>query len=309
MKHAAFEITVPATSANLGPGFDSLGLALRLYNRVRVECAESTSVEIEGEGQGELPRDESNLMIRAATELAGQARQALPPLRWQAHHGIPLARGLGSSSAAIVAGLLAADAVLDLNLSRDRLVRIAAEIEGHPDNVAPALLGGLTICLPQSDPLTVLRLRPHRNLRMVLLIPDFQVSTDAARRVLPTQVPFRDAVFNLSRAAALAAALREGQWQILAEATQDRLHQPYRLPLMDGVVAVMRAVQETGSCGVALSGSGPTVAAFCEGPTVARQVAEVLKRAARRQGINARVLVRRPDLEGAVVRSLPAQVL
>ncbi|MCX7599283.1 MAG: homoserine kinase [Armatimonadetes bacterium] len=304
MKPEAFEIRVPATTANLGPGFDSLGLALRLYNRVRVAPAQETVLDIEGQGRDELPRDQTNLMIRAAAELARQVRKELPPLHWQARHSIPLARGLGSSSAAIVGGLLAADAVLDLNLPRHRLVHLAAEIEGHPDNVAPALLGGLTICLPQSDPIAVLRLRPHRNLRIVLLIPDFHISTEAARRVLPSQVPFQDAVYNLSRAAAVAAALRDGQWHILAQATQDKLHQPYRLPLMDGIVAVMRAVQELGKCGVALSGSGPTVSAFCEGQTMAKEIAEVMKTAARRQGIIARILVRRPDGYGALVRPL-----
>jgi len=304
MELKAFEIRVPATTANLGPGFDSLGLALSLYNRVRVAPAPATWVELEGEGHNELPRDETNLMLRAAAEMARQAGRELPPLHWQAQHRIPLARGLGSSSAAIVAGLLVANAVLELNRSREDLVRLAADIEGHPDNVAPALLGGLTICLPQSEPLAVLRLRPHRDLRVVLLIPDFPVSTEAARRVLPSRVPFRDAVFNLSRAAAVTAALREGRWDVLAEATDDRLHQPYRLPLMDGIVAVIRAVQETGKCGVALSGSGPTVAAFCPGRAKAKETAQIMKTAARRQGIQARVLIRRPDLKGAVVQPL-----
>lgn len=301
MSQEGFDIRVPATTANLGPGFDSLGLALRIYNRIRVTPAARNQVEIYGEGREELPRDETNLMLRAASELARQARRDLPPLKWQAYHRIPLARGLGSSSAAIVAGLLAADAMLGLGLSREHLVRLAAEIEGHPDNVAPALLGGLTICMPQSQPLAVMRLRPHRDLRIALLIPDFSVSTEAARRVLPTQVPFRDAVFNLSRAAAMAAALREGQWDILAEACGDRLHQPYRLPLMYGVVVVLRAAQQMGRCGAALSGSGPTIAAFCASRAAAQEIAEAMKTAARRQGIKARALVRRPDLNGAVV--------
>ncbi len=299
MNRVAFEITVPATTANLGPGFDSLGLALRLYNRVRVEPALHTGVDISGEGRDELPRDDANLMLRAAAELGRRAGRELPPLRWGARHRIPLARGLGSSSAALVAGLLAADAVLGLRTGREELVRIAAELEGHPDNVAPALLGGLTICLPGSEPLVVARLRPHRDLRVALLIPDHQVSTRRARRMLPKRVLHADAVFNLARAAAMVAGLREGRWDVLGEATRDRLHQPYRLSLMPKAEAVMAAALEAGAAVVTLSGSGPTVAAFCAGQ--GRAVAAAMAEAAAREGLDARTTVRRPDSAGARV--------
>jgi homoserine kinase len=206
---------------------------------------------------------------------------------------------LGSSSAAIVAGLLAADAVLHLALPRTRLVEIAAEIEGHPDNVAPALLGGLTVCLSGTSSLKVARLDPHPELRIVLLIPQFPITTESARQVLPACVAYEDAVFNLSRSAATVAALHEGLWPLLGEATRDRLHQPYRLPLMPGVDKVMEAAAEAGAYGVALSGSGPTVAAFCTAGT--GRIARAMLRAAKTAGMSATAVVTIPDLHGATV--------
>jgi len=298
MSHS-YSLRVPASTANLGPGFDCLGLALKLYNYVRVRPAERTSVLLSGHGGQELPRDESNLMLRSAAELARRAGRQLPPLAWEAHHDLPLARGLGSSSAAIVAGVLVADAVLGLGLPRRELVRVAAEIEGHPDNVAPALLGGLTICLPGSEPLQVGRIEPHPDLRVVLLLPHFQISTAEVRQVLPQSVPYADAVFNLSRAAAVVAALREGQWELLGQAMEDRLHQPYRLPLMPGVAEVMQVAREAGAHGVALSGSGPTVAAFCTDRASA--VARTMLEAAGRLQMPASALVAAPELQGAGV--------
>jgi homoserine kinase len=301
------EVIVPATTANLGPGFDCLGLALQMYNRVRVRPASQCRVEISGQGEQDLPRDESNLMLRAAALLATRAGRRLPPLAWQAHHDIPLARGLGSSAAAIVAGLLVADAVLELQLSRQELLQMAAEIEGHPDNVAAAFLGGLTICLPAAEPVEVIRVEPHPDLTVVLCIPDFRVSTEDARRVLPRQVSFADAVFNLARTAGMVAALQGGLWALLGECTRDRLHQPFRLPLMAGVETILAAAVEAGAWGAALSGSGPTVAAFCaRGPGRAspEQVAAALQAAVERVGLAATVAVAAVDRAGARLRRL-----
>ncbi len=267
-----------------------------------VRPAAKPSLRIAGHGRDELPRGDDNLMLRSAAELARRAGRALPPLAWRAHHDVPLARGLGSSSTAIVAGLLAADSLLDLTLSRDELVRLAADLEGHPDNVAPALLGGLTLCLPGAEPLQVARLDPHPDLRIVLLMPQFQVSTHDARRVMPAQVPLADAVFNLSRAAAMVAALREGLWPLLGEATRDRLHQPYRLPLMPGVDRVMEAARQAGAHGAAVSGSGPSVAAFCT--DAAPRVARAMLQAASGAGMAATVALAGLDLRGARVRAL-----
>ncbi len=302
MASGAIEITVPATTANLGPGFDSLGLALDLYNRVRVEPAAEPSLEITGHGCGDLPRDATNLMLRAAAELAGRAGRELPPARWIAHHDIPLSRGLGSSSAAIVAGLLAANELLEIGLPRAELVQLAAEIEGHPDNVAPALLGGLTVCLPESRPLRVLRLVPHPDLRVVLCIPAARIATEAARRVLPEAVPFADAVFNISRAAGMVAALAEGIWDALAECSRDRLHQPHRLKLIAAGERLMAAAVEAGAHAAVVSGSGPTIAAFAT--SRAGAVARAMLAAARHAGVQACAVIAAVDVEGARVKRL-----
>jgi homoserine kinase len=299
MKKRVFEIKVPATTANLGPGFDSLGLAMRIYNRVTVTVGGEEGMEIEGFGADELPRDESNLMVKSAMALAEREGRALPAMHWKAQHDIPLARGMGSSSAAIVAGLMAADAALGLRTSRGVLTHLAADIEGHPDNVAPALVGGLTICMPGSEPMEVVRVRPLEALRLALLVPDYQLSTESMRRVLPREVAFVDAVFNLSRSAAMVAALEHGLWTTLKEACRDRLHQPQRMELMGGMKAIFAAAYEAGAHGVAVSGSGPTAVAFCTDR--AEEVAQAMLEAAKGAGVDAETRVTQPDLDGATV--------
>jgi len=299
MKKRVFEIKVPATTANLGPGFDSLGLAMRIYNRVTVTIGGEEGMEIEGFGADELPRDESNLMVNSAMALAEREGQALPAMHWKAQHDIPLARGMGSSSAAIVAGLMAADAALGLRTSRGVLTHLAADIEGHPDNVAPALVGGLTICMPGSEPMEVVRVRPLEALRLALLVPDYQLSTESMRRVLPREVAFVDAVFNLSRSAAMVAALEHGLWSTLKEACRDRLHQPQRMELMGCMKAIFAAAYEAGAHGVAVSGSGPTAVAFCTDR--ADEAAQAMLEAAKGAGVDAETRVTQPDLDGATV--------
>ncbi len=299
MKTRVFEIRVPATTANLGPGFDSLGLAMRVYNTVTVTVGGEEGMEITGIGAEGFPRDGNNLMVRSAMILAERAGRTLPPLHWHAVNGIPPARGMGSSSAAIVSGLLAADAALDLKLGRDDLVRIAAEIEEHPDNVAPALRGGLTICMPESRPLQIVCVRPDRRLRLALLVPDYQLSTDRMRQVLPKTVPYADAVFNLGRSAAMVAALEHGIWGVLRQACEDRLHESQRLHLVRGRSEAAAAAYNVGALGVALSGSGPTIVALCT--SEADEVAAAMLAAMESLGVAATTIVTQPDLDGATV--------
>lgn len=303
MDNFTLDIRVPATTANLGPGFDSLGLAMQIYNSVTVEVGGQPGIEITGFGVDELSRDEGNLMVRSAIHLARLADKYLPPMHWRAHHDIPLERGMGSSSAAIVAGLLATDAALGLHVHRTNLAAMAADIEGHPDNVTPALLGALTLCMPGSQPLAAVRVRPHADLRLVLLMPGYRLSTGRARQVLPAEVPFADAVFNLSRSAAMVAVLEHGTWPLLHEACRDRLHQPYRLPLITGMEAIFDAAYRAGAHGVALSGSGPTAVAFCTDD--AEAVAAAMVDAARAEGVQAEARVTQPDLDGATVARRP----
>ncbi len=261
-RHDLVRVRIPASTANLGPGFDCLGLALDIYNTVELSLAVATTVEITGEGQGQLALGPSNLILQAADRLAEQTGQQVPGWHLRQHNRIPLARGLGSSSAAIVGGLIAANELLEGGLDRQQLLEIATEIEGHPDNVAPALFGGLTACCVEAEDVCCVRLDAPRELDIGVVIPRFEVSTQQARQVLPEQVSFDDAVFNLSRAACTLAALVAGRWEVLSAVMKDRLHQPHRASLIPGMEEVIAAAEKAGAHGAALSGSGPTVVAF-----------------------------------------------
>jgi homoserine kinase len=253
---------VPATTANLGPGYDCLGLALELHNEVTLSLAEQTDVTIEGQGADTLPSDASHLVFEAARAAAASAGQDLPTLALHQVNRIPLARGLGSSSAAIVGGIVACSHLLSLGLSDREMLDVAARVEGHPDNVAPALLGGLTVCCVAGGRVVFERLSVAPGLNCVLAIPDHEVKTRDARRVLPQTVSHADAVFNLSRSSLVVAALVGGDFDLLTEAMRDRLHQPYRAPLVPGMQQAIDAALSAGACGACLSGSGPSVAAF-----------------------------------------------
>ena len=261
-RHDLATVRVPATTANLGPGFDCLGLALDIYNTVELSLAVETTVQITGEGQGQLSLGLNNLVLRAADRLAEQVESEVPGWHLRQHNEIPLARGLGSSSAAIVGGLIAANELLQASFDRQQLLGIAAEIEGHPDNVGPALYGGLTACCVEAGDVRCIRLDAPRELDIGVVIPHFEVSTQRAREVLPEQVSFDDAVFNLSRTAGTLAALVAGRWEVLSTVMKDRLHQPHRASLVPGIEEVIAAAEEAGAHGAALSGSGPTVVAF-----------------------------------------------
>ncbi|NMD42271.1 MAG: homoserine kinase [Firmicutes bacterium] len=258
------KVSVPATSANLGPGFDSIGLALQIYNELTLSVAAGPhpAVEITGEGAGLLPEDGSHLSLRAADALFEAA--GLPPPIWRLrqHNRIPPASGLGSSAAAIVGGLFAANAFLPEPFSREQLLELAIALEGHPDNVAPALCGGMVICGRDHERWRTLHALPAPGLRLLLALPESTFSTAGARRVLPEQVPRSDAVFNLGRAAALTAALITGDEAPLSWACEDRLHQPYRLPLIRGAGAALEAARRAGAGGAALSGAGPSIIAL-----------------------------------------------
>jgi len=261
-RHNSVTVRVPASTANLGPGFDCLGLALEVYNTVELSLAVETTVQVTGEGQGYLPLGRSNLVLQAADRIAEQAGQQVPGWHLRQHNEIPLARGLGSSSTAIVGGLIAANELLQAGLDRQQLLQIATEIEGHPDNVGPALYGGLTACCVELEDVCCIKLDAPTQLDIGVVIPRFKIDTRQAREVLPEQVPFEDAVFNVSRAACTLAALVAGRWEKLSAVMKDRLHQPARAPLIPGMEEVISAAEEAGAHGAALSGSGPTIVAF-----------------------------------------------
>lgn len=256
------KITIPATTANLGPGFDCLGLALGLYNRVEFREAETgLSVLVEGEGADKIPADESNLVIQAAEYLFRHIGRRPAGLKVVQENKIPVGSGLGSSASAVIAGLLGANGLMGDPLSRSEILALAVEIEGHPDNVAPALFGGLVLTILDGGRLFSEHI-PMPDMRVVIVLPDFALPTAEARAVLPKSVPMADAVFNIGRSALLVRALTEGDFGRLAVAMKDRIHQPYRLPLIPGLVEAFSAVREAGASAAALSGAGPSLIAF-----------------------------------------------
>ena len=252
-------VRVPATSANLGPGFDCLGLALELCNEVTADTDAPPGVSWEGEGTGELPTDGSDMVSRAiAFALERSDAPPPPPVAIHARNAIPLERGLGSSSAAAVAGIVLAGALTGRDPAPDRVFDLASAFEGHPDNAAAAVFGGVTIAAGAGPPV---RLDPHPGLRPVVLVPGrVRLATDRARRALPGTVPMRDAVANLQHTALAVVALTRDP-ALLARALEDRLHQRARLALVPEVRAVFDRLREAG-VPVCVSGAGPSLLAF-----------------------------------------------
>jgi homoserine kinase len=257
-------IRVPSSTSNLGAGFDALGLALQFYLTLDVELADETSFTFSGEGAHELNSSaEDNLIHRAMRFIAGREGIELRPARFQVTNEIPLARGLGSSAAAIIAGFSAFEVVTGQRLSEQKLMNYATEMEHHSDNVTAALLGSFVVsCVDESQRVFAAKLNFPETIRAIVVIPNFKVRTEEARRVVPLTISRADAVFNIQRAALFVAALADGRGDLLGEAMRDRLHQPYRAPLVPGLAEILSLQQVPGLLGVALSGSGPTVFAL-----------------------------------------------
>jgi homoserine kinase len=294
-------VRVPATSANLGPGFDALGLALSLYNEVEASPAAATTVSIEGAGAGRLPTNEKNVVVRAirlAYEAGGHVAEG-----WTVRcvNRIPSARGLGSSAAAWVGGLAAGNALLGSQLDRAALLRLAARAEGHPDNVAAAVYGGLTVVAGEGDGVVALTLPVPASLVWVVLVPDVTSATSEARAVLPATVPRADAVFNVQRVALLLASLQQGRLDTLGAALDDRLHQPYRRRLFPWMPAVADAAREAGALGCVLSGAGPSLLAITADADVSQAVAAAMENALAQARVGGTARVLGVDTEGVVV--------
>jgi len=276
------EVTVPATSANLGPGFDTLGLALSVYDSLVVTELAPGELEIEvtGSGADEIPRDDSNLIVRTIAHVYADVDRPVPGLRIVADNGVPHGRGLGSSGAAVTAGILAAKGLLagDVEFTDADLLRLATEIEGHPDNVAPALFGGLTIAWMGENGPQHKKLLVHRGVSPLVLVPSYTMSTSAARSLQPPQVSTADAVFNVSRSALLIAALTQSP-ELLLDATADRLHQDYRAEAMPETQRLVQALRRAGFAAV-VSGAGPSVLVLADGPGSRQDAVEVANAAA-----------------------------
>ncbi|BCV21466.1 homoserine kinase [Moorella sp. Hama-1] len=292
-------VRVPATTANLGPGFDTLGMALELFDELLIEQATTPQIIISGEGEASIPRGPENIAYRAARAVFTRAGVPPVPLKLEMHNSIPVARGLGSSAAALVGAIVGTNALLGEPLRPAELVNLATSLEGHPDNVAPAILGGLVVSAREGDQVICRRLDLPAGLMTVVAIPQFSLSTRVSRGVLPASITLEDAVFNISRVALLLAAVAGGDLELMGKMMVDRLHQPYRLPLVPGMAGVFTAAREAGALAVTLSGSGPSVIAFCRGSQP--EVGPAMAAAFARQGVKCIVKELAPCNHGAVI--------
>ncbi|RPF43034.1 homoserine kinase [Thermodesulfitimonas autotrophica] len=294
-------VTVPATTANLGAGCDCAGLALALYNKVALTVAgEGLRITVKGEGEKNIPRDERNLVYQAARRVWNTTGFPVPAgVQITLENAIPVGAGLGSSAAAIIGGMLAANAAGGAKLTLQEVLDLAAALEGHPDNVAAALYGGAVVAVVEGKRVLTLRFPVAAELRAVVAVPAFSLPTAQSRRVLPPSYVREEVLFNVARAALLAGALACGRYDLLRVAMQDRLYQPYRAPLVPGLNEVLAAALKAGACGVALSGAGPAVVALTTQDAAA--VGDAMEAAFGAAGVQARVLILQPDAAGARV--------
>ena len=296
-------VKAPATTANMGPGYDCLGMALDVWNTIEVEVLDSGEpvVEVTGEGAGELGTGRDNLVYRSMEFLFQDAGQEMPLVRIRCDNAIPLARGMGSSAAAIAGGLVAANVICSQDYTSNDLLEMAATIEGHPDNVAAAVLGGMQLVISdkteEGSRLYAVSINVPPELHAVVFVPRVRIATKDARAVLPEKVTLADAVHNMGRIGLLVASMTTNHPEYLAIATQDLLHQPYRQPLFPAMKVIFKAALDAGALGVFLSGSGSTVLALTQGRemTVAYEMAE----AARQASVEGNVSVTQPTVRGA----------
>ncbi|MCX5787585.1 MAG: homoserine kinase [Elusimicrobia bacterium] len=300
LKPARVRVRVPATTSNLGAGFDVLGMALTLYNELEVSVRPGVPgcvVVVEGEGKGSLPADETNEVARVLG--LSSSRQ----VEIRQNNGIPVARGLGSSAAARLGAVLALRALEPGRKDDDWVLSRALSLEGHPDNVVPALLGGARLGLQDGGRVVNVPLRAPRDLAAVVCIPAFELSTEKARRILPRRVPRADAVFTSARVGLLVYAFERRQYQLLKTAMQDVLHQPYRRRLVPGMSEAIDAAYAAGAFGAALSGAGPSVFALAPKRSGA-SVGRAMEKAFHRRRVASRALTLGIDTRGATVTRL-----
>ncbi len=294
-------IKVPASTTNLGPGYDCLGLALKLYNYIEFERLQRGKTQLiwQGEQKHVVRSHTENLVLRAAREIFDLCGVRPPGLRVTLRLNIPVARGLGSSATAIIAGMVAANELCGNRIPREKLLVQIAKFEGHPDNVTACFLGGLTASTFSGDGLAIRKYRLRSALKVVVVVPSYGLETKKARAVIPKHVKHRDAVFNLSRVPLVIDRLVTGELSDLQCLMQDRLHQPYRKPLIKGYDRIVRAGLNAGASAVVLSGAGPSMVAFCTSNVeqVATSMGEILSAL----NISHYVLILSPDNRGTVV--------
>jgi homoserine kinase len=306
--NAGVRVKVPASTANLGPGFDSLGLAFDLYTWVEMRISDRETVfHLYGEQLADkgIPCDKTNLVYKVAQQVFDKAGIRIPELEVSMYSDIPLTRGLGSSASAIVGALLAANALAGSPLTAWELFQMASSIEGHPDNVGASLFGGLVVAFWDGERAEHIKIEPDSRLEVLVAIPDFQLSTEKARHVLPKEVSMGDAVFNVGHSNLLVAALCSGRLDMIRHAMKDALHQPYRMALVPGMSEILRDAPDHGALGIALSGAGPTMLALSDRESGRQQELEdFLRNVFGSQGIGVETLWLKPDLAGPLVEVL-----
>jgi homoserine kinase len=305
MDFKSVKVLVPATTANLGPGFDCLALALDLWNEATFEPLENGyHVFNEGEGKDLLPGDEKNLIVQSALDLFRLFDNVPTGLKITCLNRIPLCSGFGSSAAAILLGLLGANEMIGRPLKPEELLKIASNREGHADNAAAALYGGLVVVIQEQDHLISKKFTLPL-LEVAAAIPEVDLPTHTARKALPAQLDYKDAVYNLGRTALVVEALRTGDLNLLGQVMHDRLHQPYRLPLIPGAEAAIAAALANGASAAALSGAGPGIVAFLEASSKQKEgVKESMVSAFENAGVKVRGYNLLISNEGARARSL-----
>jgi homoserine kinase len=297
-------VQVPAGTTNLGAGFDALGLALQLYLRIEIETSSGFRNEwvLTGEGATELPAREENLLWKVVRRVYEGEELPLPQVGLRIANEIPIARGLGSSAAAIVGGLGCFEALTERELSQEKFFRYAFEFERHPDNLTAARFGGFTVsCVNENEQVTLFRASMGSQLKILLTVPEFRLETERARAAIPQRLELRDAVFNIQRSSLVVAALLTSEFHFLREAMRDRIHQPCRAPLIPGLEEILQLNDEEipGLAGVCLSGAGPSVLAFAEDHLdhIYQRIAEIFSR----HGIASRPFELQIDNQGRTI--------
>jgi homoserine kinase len=275
-------IQVPASTTNLGAGFDTLGLALQLYLRIEIQLSGTPALHLvlEGEGSNELPADDNNLVYEVMRYVFQGESFSLPGVSMRIWNEIPVARGLGSSAAAIVAGISCFEALTGVELSPEKFFHYAFAFEKHPDNLTAARYGGFTIsCVDEQERVTFSKSAVSPGIKILVVVPEFQLQTEKARAAIPQTLPLHDSVFNVQRSSLTVAALLQGQFHLLRESLRDRLHQPFRAPLIPGFSEILELQDSKfpGLLGICLSGAGPSILAFAESNCagIYRQIAEI----------------------------------
>ena len=298
-------VRIPASTANLGPGFDSLGMALNVYAWIEMTVADKTRIHPLGEQMQGIATDKSNLVYRVAERVFKAAGISCPELEISMYSDIPLTRGLGSSASAIIGGMYAANALMDNVLSDDEIFQLATKLEDHPDNVGASLYGGIIVSFWDGERAECIRIEPDERLEMLAIIPDFHLATEKARHVLPEQVSMKDAVFNIGHSSLLVAALWTGNLPMIGKAMKDLLHQPYRCPLIPGMEAILREADKHGALGIALSGAGPTLLAIVDKEQENKAKLEsFLMESLRIENVTAKLMWLKPCTKGVEILTL-----